>query len=164
MLIKVGCLYFKNVYTPLALEVPLASWRGVLALQASFGRARGEAGGEAGVLPQELLHDEYSVLKLQLLTLHVVLAQLHLQQVVAHGQASTDGHIHIFIYISQQSLNRLDGFHLLLKRDELQSADILTHLGETVAVDDLTSSEDGLDSRHASYGAVFHHRDTDRAA
>ncbi len=28
------------------LEVPLALWRGVLALQASFGRARGEALGK----------------------------------------------------------------------------------------------------------------------
>ena len=30
---------------PPPLEVPLALWRGVLALQASFGRARGEALG-----------------------------------------------------------------------------------------------------------------------
>ena len=56
-----------------------------------------------------------TILQLQPLAGHVVQAQLHLQQVIAKGNASTHGHVHIFIYIVEQGFGSLERFHLLLQ-------------------------------------------------
>ena len=137
---------------------------------------------QTAILRQQEADDGDAVLQFQSLTLDVVLAQLHLQQVVAHGHTSTHGHIHIFIDIAQQGIDSLDGLHLLLQRGQLpeilfgsllhlvfgqlqlQAAHVLAHLGQFVAVDNLTTSKDGLHSHQRTDGAVLHHRDADGVA
>ena len=56
---------------------------------------------QAAVLRQQQADNRYAVLQFQALTLDIILAQLYLQQVVAHGQTCANSHIHIFKYITQ---------------------------------------------------------------
>ena len=51
--------------------------------------------------------------------------------------------------------------HLVFRELELQTSDILPHLGKFVAVDDLSTGEDGLDGRDPGNGTVLHHRNAD---
>ena len=82
--------------------------------------------------------------------------------------------------IAEQGLDGLDGLHLLLQRGQLpkillgcllnlvlrelqlQPAHVLAHLGELIAVNNLSTSENGLHGLHTCDGAVLHHRDADR--
>ena len=143
----------------------------------------GEDGiAETAVLGDEELNDGGGIAQGELLTGDIVLAQLYLQEVVAHGDACLQGDIDILGDISEQRLDGLDGLHLLLKGHELpevllgglldlvlgelqlQTADVLAHLCQAVAVDDLSSSEDGLHSSDTADGTILHHRDVDGVA
>ena len=55
----------------------------------------------------------------QALALDIVLTQLHLQQIVAHGHPGAHSHIDILADISQQGIDGIDGLHLLLQRGQL---------------------------------------------
>ena len=114
-------------------------------------------------------------MQLQLLTLDVVLAKLHLQQIVLHSHTGTHGHVDILMDFLQQGLDSLDGLHLLLQgyqlpvvllgllqhivlgELQLKSADVLAYPGEFVAIDDLSTGKDRLDSRQTANGSVLHH-------
>ena len=134
---------------------------------------------KAAVLGEEELDEADAILQLELLTLDVVLTQLYLQEIVAHGHTCLQGDIDVLGDISQQGLDSLDGLHLLLKGHqlpevlfgglldlvlgelELQTAYLLAHLCQAIAIDDLSTSEDGLHSRDATNGTILHHGDAD---
>ena len=146
------------------------------------GGVTGNEGGvaETAVLGKEKLDERDAVAELQLVALHIVLTELHLEQVVAQGDACLQSDIDILGNIIQQSLDSLNGLHLLLQRNklpeillrglldfilrelELQAAHLLAHPCELIAVDDLSSSKDGLYGIDTSDSTILHHRDTDR--
>ena len=127
------------------------------------------------MLRQEQAYNRDAILQLQLLTLDVVLAKLHLQQIVLHSHTGTHGHVDILMDFLQQGLDSLDGLHLLLQgyqlpvvllgllqhivlgELQLESADVLAYPGEFVTIDDLSTGKDRLDSRQTANGSVLHH-------
>ena len=124
---------------------------------------------------QQELHDIYAVGQFGFLTLHIVLPELHLKQVVSHGNTCPHGHIHVFVYVVQQGFDGGYGFHLFLQRNQLpevlfggflhfvfrelqlKAAHILAQFSEFVAIHDLPACENRLDSRQTADGSVFHH-------
>ena len=134
---------------------------------------------EATVLRQQETDDGDAILQFQALTLDVVLAQLYLQQVVAHSQTSAHSYIDIIMDASQQCIDSIDGLHLLLQRGQLpevlfgslfhlvfrqlqlETTDVLANFGEFVAVDDLPTGKHGLYSHQRTDGTILHHRDAD---
>ena len=140
----------------------------------------GEGGiAEAAVLCEEEPDNRGGIAQGELLTGNVVLTQLYLQEVVTHGNTCLQGNTDILDNICQQGLDGLDGLHLLLKRQELpevlfgglldfvlgelqlQTAHLLAHLRQAIAVDNLPTREDGLHGHHTTNGAILQHRDAD---
>ncbi len=134
---------------------------------------------QSAILPQQHLYQADAVLQLQPLTGHIVLAQLHLQQVITEGDASPYGHFHVLPDACQQAVNGIKRLHFLIQRHQLpvvlfrlqrhlvlcqlqlQQTDILTNLGKTVSIDNLSTGKDGLYGIDTRQHTVLEHGDAD---
>ena len=161
-MLHVGHLNLKKVITP------LAHGRGI--------------GGEAHAaeLSQEHLDEGLPVVELEALALDIVLAELHLQEVVVQRHASLDRRLHIVADSAEQGVHGIKGASFLVHGDELpiilldlclyiflrelqlQLTNFLAEACELVAKDDLSACEEGLHSCDACQRALLHHLDGHR--
>ena len=125
--------------------------------------------GRADVLCQQAARQGEGILYVDARAAGVVLPQLHLEQVVAVGDAGTDGRIHVLVYLGQLRLHHAEGAELLFQHGHLpevllggeahlvlglaaQEAVLLhVHLGQLVALHNLASGKEGhrgIDAAH----------------
>ncbi len=126
-------------------------------------------------LRQQVADSLQGILHINARSTHLVLAQLHLQKVIAIAYSRIHRCLRImlhpyelFVHLSECDEFLLEHHHLpiilfgiqsdfIFREITLQLRDPYSDLGELVAIDDLPSGKDRLHGRHASHDAVLCH-------